>query len=94
MNEAMNNWTVQLLGMVGIAAVSVAVFWSAEGVGEAASAGAILLAFIAIVHFGRRRSWRSCCPAGGSSRLPSASQTGRSTFSARSSAPASFSPWR
>jgi uncharacterized membrane protein len=56
MNEAMNNWTVQLIGMFGIAAVSVAVFWSAEGIGEAASAGTILLAFIAIVHFGRRRS--------------------------------------
>jgi uncharacterized membrane protein len=56
MNEAMNNWTIQLIGVFGIAAVTVAVFWSAEGIGEAAVAGAILLAFIAVVHFGRRRS--------------------------------------
>jgi uncharacterized membrane protein len=56
MNEAMNNWTVQLIGMFGIAAVTFGVFWAAEGIGEAAVAGAILLAFIALVHFGRRRS--------------------------------------
>jgi len=56
MSEAMNKWTVQLIGMLGIAAVTFAVFWAAEGIGEAAVAGAILLAFISLVHFGRRRS--------------------------------------
>jgi hypothetical protein len=53
MNETMNNWNVQLFG---ITAAVVAVFWAAEGPAEALPAAAILLAFVALLHFGRRRS--------------------------------------
>jgi hypothetical protein len=56
MNEAMNNWSVQVLGMLAISAAVIAVFWVAEGLEQALYAGAILLAFTAIVHFGRRHS--------------------------------------
>jgi 4-amino-4-deoxy-L-arabinose transferase-like glycosyltransferase len=56
MNDAMNNWNVQLIGMLGIAAAVFAVFWAAEGLEEAWPAAAILLGFIAILHFGRDRS--------------------------------------
>ena len=56
MNDAMNNWSVQVIGMLAISAAVIAVFWAAQGLEEALYAGAVLLAFTAIVHFGRRRS--------------------------------------
>jgi hypothetical protein len=56
MNDAMNNWSVQVMGMLAISAAVIAVFWAAEGFEEALYAGAVLLAFTALVHFGRRRS--------------------------------------
>jgi hypothetical protein len=57
MNDAMNNWNVQLIGMLGIAAAVVGVFWAAEGLEEAWPSAAILLGFIAILHFGRDRTF-------------------------------------
>lgn len=56
MNDAMNNWNVQLIGMLGIAVAVFAVFWAAEGLEEAWPSAVILLGFIAILHFGRNRS--------------------------------------
>ena len=56
MNDAMNNWSVQVIGMLAISAAVIAVFWAAQCLEEALYAGAVLLAFTAIVHFGRRRS--------------------------------------
>jgi hypothetical protein len=56
MNDAMNNWNVQLIGMLGIAAAVFGVFWAAEGFEEAWPSAVILLAFIALLHFGRDRS--------------------------------------
>jgi hypothetical protein len=56
MNQTMNNWNVQLIGMLGIAAAVFGVFWAAEGLEEAWPSAAILLGFIAILHFGRDRS--------------------------------------
>jgi hypothetical protein len=55
MNDVMNNWTVQLIGMFMIAAAAVAAFWVAEGVGQAAVTALIMACFIAVVHFGRKR---------------------------------------
>jgi hypothetical protein len=56
MNDTMNNWSVQVVGMLVISAAVIAVFWAAEGFEEALYASAVLLAFTAIVHFGRRHS--------------------------------------
>jgi hypothetical protein len=56
MSDLMNNWSVQVMGMLTITAACVAVFWAAEGFEEAWPVGAVLLAFTAVVHFGRRRS--------------------------------------
>jgi hypothetical protein len=56
MNDAMNNWNVQLIGMLGIAAAVFGVFWAAEGFEEAWPAAVILLGFVALLHFGRDRS--------------------------------------
>jgi 4-amino-4-deoxy-L-arabinose transferase-like glycosyltransferase len=56
MTERMNNWSVQVAGMLAITAACVTVFWIAEGFEAALGVGAVLLAFTAIVHFGRRRS--------------------------------------
>jgi hypothetical protein len=56
MNDAMSNWSVQVIGMLAISAAVIAVFWVAQGVEEALYASAVLLAFTAIVHFGRRYS--------------------------------------
>jgi hypothetical protein len=56
MNQTMNNWNVQLIGMLAIAAAVFGVFWAAEGIEEAWPSAAILLGFIAILHFGRDRS--------------------------------------
>ena len=56
MSDLMNNWSVQVMGMLAITAACVAVFWAAEGPEAALPFGAVLLAFTALVHFGRRRS--------------------------------------
>jgi hypothetical protein len=56
MNDAMNSWSVQVLGMTLIGAATVAVFWAAEGFEAAWPVALLMTAFIAIVHFGRRRS--------------------------------------
>jgi hypothetical protein len=56
MNEAMNTRNAQLAGMLGITAATFGVFLYAEGIGSALVVGAILLAFTALVHVGRRRS--------------------------------------
>jgi hypothetical protein len=56
MNETMNNWSVQVLGMAAIGVAVVAVFWIAEGFEEAWPAAVIMGAFVAVVHFGRTRS--------------------------------------
>jgi hypothetical protein len=55
-NDLMNNWSVQVMGMLAIAAATTAVFWAAEGFEAAWPVGALLLAFTAVVHFGRRHS--------------------------------------
>ena len=56
MNDLTNNWSVQVMGMLAITAATTAVFWAADGFEQAWPVGAILLAFTAVVHFGRRRS--------------------------------------
>ena len=56
MNDVMNNWSVQVLGMTAIGAAAVAVLWAAEGVDAAWPIALIMAAFIAVVHFGRQRS--------------------------------------
>jgi 4-amino-4-deoxy-L-arabinose transferase-like glycosyltransferase len=56
MNDLMNNWSVQVAGMLAITAACVTVFWIAEGPEAALPFGAVLLAFTALVHFGRRHS--------------------------------------
>ena len=43
------------MGMLAIGAATTAVFWAAEGFEAAWPVGALLLAFTAVVHFGRRR---------------------------------------
>ena len=55
MNELMNKWSVQVLGMLAITAATTTVFWIAQGSDAAIPVGLVLLAFTAIVHFGRRR---------------------------------------
>ena len=56
MNHVTNNWSVQVAGMVAITAANTAVFWIAQGFDAAFPVGLVLLAFTAVVHFGRRRS--------------------------------------
>jgi hypothetical protein len=56
MNHVTNNWTVQVAGMLAITAATTAVFWIADGFEAAFPVGLVLLAFTAVVHFGRRRS--------------------------------------
>ena len=56
MNETMNIWSVQVAGMALIGAAATAVFWAAEGFEAAWPLALIMTAFIALVHFGRRRS--------------------------------------
>jgi hypothetical protein len=56
MNDVMNNWSVQVVGMALIGAATTAVFWAAEGFEAAWPVALIMTAFIAVVHFGRRRS--------------------------------------
>jgi nitrate/nitrite transporter NarK len=56
MSDRLNNWTVQVIGMLAIAGAGVAVFWAAEGFEAAWPFAVVMGAFIALVHFGRRRS--------------------------------------
>ena len=56
MNHTTNNWSVQVAGMLAITAATTAVFWIAEGFEAAFPVALVLLAFTAVVHFGRRRS--------------------------------------
>ena len=56
MNRLTNNWSVQVAAMLLIAAATTAVFWIAQGFDAALPVGLLLLAFTAVVHFGRRRS--------------------------------------
>ena len=57
MSETMrNNWSVQVVGMALIGVATTAVFWAAEGFEAALPVALIMAAFIAMVHFGRRRS--------------------------------------
>jgi hypothetical protein len=56
MNDLTNKWSVQVAGMLAITAVTTAVFWIAEGFDSAFPVALLLLAFTALVHFGRRRS--------------------------------------
>jgi hypothetical protein len=50
-----NNWSVQVAGMLAITVVTTAVFWIAQGFDAAFPVAILLLAFTALVHFGRRR---------------------------------------
>ena len=56
MNHVTNNWSVQVAGMLAITAATTAVFWIAQGIDAALPVALLLLAFTAVVHFGRRRS--------------------------------------
>ena len=56
MSDLMNNWSVQVMGMLAITSAVVAVLWAADGFEAALPAGLLLLAFTAVVHFGRRHS--------------------------------------
>jgi hypothetical protein len=47
---------VQLVGMLAIAAAGTAAYWIGEGLAGGLEAGAILFAFVALIHFGRRHS--------------------------------------
>lgn len=56
MNHVTNNWSVQVAGMLAITAATTTVFWIADGFDAAFPVALVLLAFTAVVHFGRRRS--------------------------------------
>jgi hypothetical protein len=56
MNDLINNWSVQVAGMLVITAATTAVFWIGQGFDTALPIGLIFLAFTALLHFGRRRS--------------------------------------
>ena len=56
MNHVTNNWSIQVAGMLAITAATTTVFWIAEGFDAAFPVALVLLAFTAVVHFGRRRS--------------------------------------
>jgi hypothetical protein len=56
MNRVTNNWSVQVAGMLAITAATTAVFWIAQGFDAAFPVALVLLAFTAVIHFGRRRS--------------------------------------
>lgn len=56
MNKLSNNWSVQVAGMLAITVATTAVFWIAEGFDGALPVALLLLAFTAVVHFGRRHS--------------------------------------
>jgi hypothetical protein len=56
MTDFANSWRAQVGGMLLIAAAVMAAFWIAEGAGPGLLAGGWILAFAALIHFGRRRS--------------------------------------
>ena len=56
MSSLINTWRLQLGGMLVIAAAVAAAFWIADGAKAGLLAGAWMLAFVALVHFGRNRS--------------------------------------
>jgi hypothetical protein len=56
MNDLINNWSVQVAGMLAITAATTAVFWITQGSETALPIGVIFLAFTALLHFGRRHS--------------------------------------
>lgn len=56
MNDLTNDWSVQVAGMLAITAAATGVLWAAEGFEAALPFALVLLAFTAVVHFGRRRS--------------------------------------
>jgi hypothetical protein len=56
MNDIANKWSVQVAGMAAIGAAGTAVIWVAEGFGAAWPFALLMTAFIAVLHFGRRRS--------------------------------------
>jgi hypothetical protein len=56
MTELMNSWRGQVGGMLVIAAAVMAAFWISEGPESGLLAGAWILAFAALIHFGRQRS--------------------------------------
>ena len=56
MNDLINNSSVQVVAMLVMTTVITAAFWLAQGPDEAIPVGLVLLAFTALVHFGRRRS--------------------------------------
>jgi hypothetical protein len=56
MTMQLRSWSATLAGMIGLAAVVVAVFWVADGPLSAAIVGGWLALFIAALHFGRGRS--------------------------------------
>jgi hypothetical protein len=56
MNDLSNKWSVQVIAMLAITAATVAVFWIAEGFDAAFPVALLLLAFTALLHFGRRHS--------------------------------------
>jgi hypothetical protein len=55
-NDLMNSWSVQVAGMLLITAATTTIFWIAQGFDAALPIGVLLLAFTAVVHFGRRHS--------------------------------------
>ena len=56
MNHVTSKWSIQVAGMLAITAATTTVFWIAEGFDAAFPVALVLLAFTAVVHFGRRRS--------------------------------------
>jgi uncharacterized membrane protein YccF (DUF307 family) len=55
MSSLINTWRFQLGGMLVIAAAVAAAFWIGEGAQAGLLAGAWMLAFVALVHFGRNK---------------------------------------
>jgi hypothetical protein len=55
MSSLINTWRFQLGGMLVIAAAVAAAFWIGEGAKAGLLAGAWMLAFVALVHFGRNK---------------------------------------
>jgi drug/metabolite transporter (DMT)-like permease len=56
MNNWVNNWNLQLVGLLAIAAAVIGVFWAAEGLEESLPVAALMLGLVALLHFGRGRS--------------------------------------
>jgi uncharacterized membrane protein len=51
----MNSPRAQLLGTLAITLAVAAAFWIAEGAGQGLIAGALILAFVTLIYFGRER---------------------------------------